>query len=174
MSQSLYLRLITMLYLTLFFSIIQQNVWAGSHGANKSVIKIMNPYVRAVPPGQQNSASFMQLINNSGNNIDVISAESDISKVVELHTHTMHNGMMQMRQIEKIAIPANGKTVLKPGGLHVMLIGLKSELKIGQMIEIKLNFSDGSGQKITAPVKEIMMKGMMKHKMDHKMNHGNH
>jgi len=167
MSQSLYLRLISIFYLILFLSGIQQTVWAAGHKGNESSIEVKNPYVRAVPPGQQNSASFMQLINKSDQLINLISANSTIAKVVELHTHTMHNGMMQMRQIEKISIPANNKTILKPGGLHVMLIGLNDELKIGQIVDIQLNFSDGSQQIIKAPVKKVMMKGMMKHKMNH-------
>ena len=66
-----------------------------------------------------------------------------------------------MRRIDKIDVPANGETVLKPGGLHVMLIGLKQDLKVGQIVPVTLTFEDGSKKKIEAPVRKIMMKMKM-------------
>ncbi|MCK5665218.1 MAG: copper chaperone PCu(A)C, partial [Thiotrichaceae bacterium] len=87
-----------------------------------------------------------------------------ISKVVELHTHTHENGMMMMRQVEKMDIPANGETTLQPGGLHIMLIGLHNELQLDQKVSLTLEFEDGSSKEIEAPVRKIMMKGMMQGK----------
>ena len=125
---------------------------------------IVDPYVRAVPPGQTVSACFMQLKNNSSMAHAIVKASSDVAKVVELHTHTHENGMMMMRQVEKMDIPANGETTLQPGGLHIMLIGLHNELKLDQKVSITLEFEDGSEKQIEAPVRKIMMKGMMKGK----------
>ena len=125
---------------------------------------IVDPYVRAVPPGQTVSACFMQLKNNSSMAHAIVKASSDVAKVVELHTHTHENGMMMMRQVEKMDIPANGETTLQPGGLHIMLIGLHNELKLDQKVSITLEFEDGSKKQIEAPVRKIMMKGMMKGK----------
>ena len=88
-------------------------------------VTIIDPYVRAIPPGQTVSAAFLQLENKSAENRYVINATSPVSKVVELHSHVHENGMMKMRQVEKIDIPANGETILKPGGLHIMLIDLE-------------------------------------------------
>lgn len=124
-------------------------------------VTIIDPYVRAVPPGQTVSAAFLQLENKSGVSRAIINATSPVSKVVELHAHTHENGMMQMRRVEAIEIPANGKTVLEPGGLHIMLIGLHDPLMIDQKVAITLEFKDGSSQVIEAPVRKIMMKGMM-------------
>ncbi|MCW8929001.1 MAG: copper chaperone PCu(A)C [Gammaproteobacteria bacterium] len=126
-----------------------------------SDVSIIDPYVRAVPPGQTVSAAFLQLENSSGNTHYIVNASSPVSKVVELHSHVHENGMMKMRQVESIEIPANGKTVLEPGGLHIMLIGLHDTLKIDQKVAITLEFKDGSSQVIEAPVRKIMMKGMM-------------
>ncbi|MFK5984069.1 MAG: copper chaperone PCu(A)C [Pseudomonadota bacterium] len=127
-------------------------------------VAIEKPYVRAMPPGQPNSASFMQLHNSSATAYTLVSVKSDVAEIVELHTHIHKDGMMQMRKVEKIDIPANGSTTLKPGGLHIMLIKLNATLKVGQQVKLSLKFNDGSTKDITAPVQKIMMQGMMKMK----------
>ncbi len=125
-------------------------------------IMVHDPYARAMPPGQPNSGAFMTFKNSDSSAHAVVSASSPVSKVVELHTHIHENGMMMMRRIDKIDVPANGETVLKPGGLHVMFIGLKHDLKVGQTVPVTLTFEDGSKKEIEAPVRKIMMKMKMK------------
>jgi copper(I)-binding protein len=127
-------------------------------------ITITDPYVRAVPPGQPNSASFMTVTNAGGSDRALVGGSSPAAKVVELHTHTMEGGMMRMRQVEKIDLPAGKDVSLKPGGLHVMLIGLKQNLTPGENVPITLKFADGSELMVDAPVRKLQMK--MK-KMDH-------
>ena len=140
------------------------------HGMKHGDIQIQHPYARAVPPGQPNSAAFMTLRNKSDAANALVSASSPAAKVVELHTHTMDGGMMKMRKVEKIELPAKGDAVLKPGGLHIMLIGLKQQLKPGMKVSLTLKFSDGSESTVEAPVQQVMK--MMDHKMDgHKMSH---
>lgn len=123
-------------------------------------VTVSEPYARAVPPGQPNSATFMLLSNGSATDHSLVAAESSVSKVVELHTHTMVDGMMQMRQVERIDIPAGGTATLEPGGLHVMLIGLTQDLMPGDEVSITLTFEDGSKNTITAPVRNLQMKMM--------------
>ena len=82
-------------------------------------IEIENAYVREVPPTMPNSAVFMKIENESNKNIDLIKADSSVAKSVELHTHTMVNGMMKMHQVEKIAIKANSETSLQPGDVYL-------------------------------------------------------
>ena len=130
-------------------------------------ISVDTPYVREVPPGQMISASFMTLKNDTDKAIALVKASSDVAKTVELHEHVHDGGMMKMRQIPKIMIPANGVTVLKPGGYHIMLIGLQRKIKSGDKIKINLEFDNGDKQTITATVKKVMM-GMKK---GMKMNH---
>lgn len=128
-------------------------------------VTVVNPYARAVPAGQPNSAAFMVLKNTSNQDRAVVNARSSASKVVELHTHKKEGGMMRMRQIEKIVVKANSETVLKPGGLHIMFIGLKQSFKAGNKVDLELEFDNGEKVKLTAPVK--MVAGMMKMKMKH-------
>ncbi|KAA3621774.1 MAG: copper chaperone PCu(A)C [Proteobacteria bacterium] len=125
--------------------------------------------VRAVPEGQKNSAAFMVLANGSTVDHAVVSAQSPAADVVELHTHVNDNGMMKMRRIERIDIPANGQTVLEPGGLHVMLLGLTTSLADGDEIPVTLVLEDNSLLELTAPVKKLQM---MMQAHQHNNQHG--
>lgn len=126
-------------------------------------VSVMDEYVREVPPNMPNSAAFMQLMNSGSEAVDLVSATSDAANVVELHEHANVGGMMQMRQIPKITVPANGSVSLQPGGLHVMLIGLKEKLTEGETVKLTLNFSNGESVSLEAPVKKVAA-GMMKSK----------
>jgi copper(I)-binding protein len=118
-------------------------------------VKVENPYARAVPPGQPNSGAFMTFVNAGDVDHSVKSAASPVAATVELHTHTNNNGVMEMRQVPQIDVPAKGRTELAPGGLHVMLIGLKQDLKAGENAQITLTFEDGSTTVVNAPIKEV-------------------
>jgi len=128
-----------------------------------SGIEIKNPYARATPAGVNNSAAFMSVENDTNMDISIIKASSKVSKAVELHTMSMKNGIMKMYQVPEIKVPAHGKIVLKPGGFHIMLIGLYKPLKVGQNITLALEFSNKQTKTITAPVKTVMS-GMKKMK----------
>jgi copper(I)-binding protein len=125
-------------------------------------LKIEDAMARAVPPTAKMSAAFMTLTNNADTDLAVVSAESSVAKAVELHNNTMTDGKMKMRQVNQIDLPANQTTELKPGGQHVMLIGLTRALVEGETIDLKLNFSDGSSESMEIPIQQI--KPMMQHK----------
>lgn len=129
-------------------------------------VTVEEPFARKAIKAQRNSAAFMTL-RNSGPEVAIVAAESPVAEIVELHTHVHDNGVMRMRKIDKIELPAGGEVTLKPGGLHVMLLGLKQDLNEGERISVTLKFSDGSSKTIEAPVRMVMrpkMKGM-KHDM---------
>ena len=86
----------------------------------------------------------------------LVAARSPVSEVVELHTHREENGVMRMRQVEKIELPAGETITLKPGGLHVMLIGLKQPLELDTEIPVSLVFADGSEKSVMMPVVNVM------------------
>lgn len=134
---------------------------SGAAGAD--AIDVIDPYVRAMPPGQKVTGAFMTLQNNSDSDHALVRAESDAAQTVELHEHLHSGGMMQMREVEKIDIAKGASTELKPGGLHVMLIGLTRPLQVDDIVTLKLVFDDGSEQSVEAPVKKILSgMGMMK------------
>ena len=127
-------------------------------------VEIDGAYARASIPNVPNSAAFFVIKNNSDKDIAITSANSDIAEKNELHTHIKENEMMKMMKIEKLVVPAKSSLELKSGGDHVMLIGLKKELKAGDEISLELSFSDGDKKSIKVPVKDL---ASTMHKMQH-------
>ncbi|MDY3776061.1 MAG: copper chaperone PCu(A)C [Campylobacter sp.] len=127
-------------------------------------IEIEGAYARASIPNVSNSAAFFVIKNNSDKDIAITSVNSDIAEKNELHTHIKENEMMKMIKIEKLVVPAKSSLELKSGGDHVMLMGLKKELKAGDEISLELSFSDGDKKKIKVPVKDL---ASTMHKMQH-------
>ena len=127
-------------------------------------IEIEGAYARASIPNVPNSAAFFVIKNNSDKDIAITSANSDVAEKNELHTHIKENKMMKMMKIEKLVVPAKSSLELKSGGDHVMLMGLKKELKVGDEINLELSFSDGDKKSIKVPVKDL---ASTMHKMQH-------
>ncbi len=125
--------------------------------AGTADISVIDPYARAVPPGQPNSAAFMSLSNSASEARALVDAHSSAADVVELHTHINEDGMMRMRRVDRIDIPAGERIVLKPGGLHIMLIGLKQDLAPGDALDLTLVYDNGARQSIEIPVRELDM-----------------
>jgi copper(I)-binding protein len=128
-----------------------------------AAIDVNDEYARATPPNATTSAVF-GTIENTGNEVrTIVSASSQASSVVELHDVIKEGDVMKMRQVNTIDIPANGKTILKPGSLHVMLLDVKAPMKEGDTINVELNFANGEVKVLTVPVKKVMS-GMKHHK----------
>ena len=127
-------------------------------------VEIDGAYARASIPNVPNSAAFFVIKNNSDKDIAITSANSDIAEKNELHTHIKENQMLKMMKIEKLVVPAKSSLELKSGGDHVMLMGLKKELKAGDEISLELSFSDGDKKSIKVPVKDL---ASTMHKMQH-------
>ena len=105
-----------------------------------------------------NSAVYMMLVNGTSADDELLSASSDVAEAVELHESKMGaNGEMQMIPQASIPLAAGVKVEFKPGGLHVMLIGLKQELKIGDEFVLTLHFKNHADITLKVIVKEAMM-----------------
>jgi copper(I)-binding protein len=142
--------------------LLSAGVFAGA--ANQ--VSVQDPYVRLAPPNAPATGAFMVIRNNGDKDIKVVKADNPASKVTELHTHLNEGGVMKMRPVQGIDIKSKGEAVLKPGGLHVMLIDLRSAMKEGDVVPITLTFDDGSTKKVDAKVVRSMAAGapMQEHK----------
>jgi copper(I)-binding protein len=120
-------------------------------------LTVTDAYVRAPAPSAPSTGAFMVIRNGGTAERRVLKAHSNAARVVELHTHRNEGGVMKMRPVADIAVAAGGETILKPGGLHVMLIDLQQPLKEGDVVPITLSFDDGSTVKVDAPVKKLQM-----------------
>ena len=154
-----YLHRYTLFLLPLLLGLTSPPLVAAEDAAGR--VFAIDPYVRAMAPGQSSSAAFMTLRNASNTDHAVVSAESAVAGIVELHTHTMEGGMMRMRQVEQIDLPARGTTVLKPGGLHVMLMRVDGTLETGDKVPLTLVFEDGSRKEMQVPVRKIVTRMQM-------------
>jgi copper(I)-binding protein len=141
---------------------------AGSVAAQTSadVVQVMDARARSVPAMVPNSAAYMTLSNVSEQDQRLVAAHSQVARTLELHEHINDGGVMRMRQVEGgILIPAKSTVMLKPGGYHVMLIGLTRTLEEGSSFSLELEFADGGRIPLMVPVETIQ--GMMKHHAHH-------
>jgi len=130
-------------------------------------VSVQEPYVRQAPPNAPATGAFMVIKNNGDKDIKLIKVDNPASKATELHTHLNEGGVMKMRPVPGIEIKAKGEAVLKPGGLHVMMIDLKAPMKEGDVVPMTLTFDDGSSKQVDAKVVRPMAAGMppaMEHK----------
>lgn len=82
----------------------------------------------------------------------LIAAASPRAARVELHTMTMQDNVMRMRELNAIEIPANATTKLAPGGLHLMLMGLTAPLRPGETVPITLTFEKAGPRQVEVKV----------------------
>lgn len=113
---------------------------AAAHGYTLGDLSIGHPWSRAAIAGST-GAGFLSVTNKGAAADRLIGARAAYARKVELHTHLMDNGVMRMREVEGgIPLPPGEKVELKPGGFHIMLIGLSQPLKAGERAPLTLVF----------------------------------
>lgn len=101
----------------------------------------------------KNSAAYLTISNPKEVQDKLVKVESDVAATMELHNHMNENGVMKMRPVN--AIDIIGKEVsLKPGSLHIMFMGLKQDLKEGEVVTLKLTFEKAGIIQIEFPIKK--------------------
>ena len=141
------------LTVTTLLLLLAGNAYADTMASQ--TVTIENAFARAAAPGMKMSGAFMTFVNHSAQEHFVVSASSDVAKNVELHMHVNENGMMRMRRVAHFHLKPGQKKVLKPGGLHIMLMGLQQPLTEGTTFRINIQFADGSETSVEVPVKSI-------------------
>ena len=126
----------------------------GGSGGTTGGITVSDAWARTSPMMERAGAAYMVLQNGGAAEDKLLSVEGDVAQTIELHETKEMNGMMQMSPVPNIPVAAGGKTELKPGGLHVMLIGLTRELKAGDKVQLTLNFEKAGKVPLTVEVKE--------------------
>lgn len=133
----------------------------STHGADTISVGDMHLFNRRAietPPNARNAGGFLSIYNYSDTPNRLVSASSPIAERVELHTMTMDNDVMRMRELEDgIELPGEAQVDLEPGGLHVMFIGLTQPFTEGDEVPVTLVFESGEEQEITLPVRARSM-----------------
>ncbi len=113
-------------------------------------LTIDQPWAR--PSVAANGAAYM-MISTSGDTPDqLVGASSPVAATAELHTHVVEGDIMRMRPVKAIDVNVGEPAVLKPGGLHIMLIGLKAPLKPGEHFPMTLTFAKAGSVEVNVDV----------------------
>jgi len=122
-------------------------------GAPSAGLTVVDAFARPAPSGG-NGGAFLTVVNAGSSADRLIAARSAVAPNVELHETIDDNGTMKMRPVPAgFEIPARGRLELKPGGKHVMFIGLTSPLVDGEEVEITLVFEKAGEITVKAPVR---------------------
>ena len=119
-------------------------------------IIIENAWVRQVPPGSKVSALYFNIKNNGDQSDKLLYLQTNVAEKTEIHNTVYNNDgeTAMMVEVDDVEIPA-GKTVqLSPGGIHVMLINLDSDLNIGEECQVEAVFENSGTKKFSAKVLE--------------------
>lgn len=125
---------------------------AAAHEVKAGELTIVHPFARAT--AARNGGAYMTIANAGGAPDRLLRARTAAAAKVELHTIVQQGDVMQMRAVDAIDIPANGKAELKPGGFHVMLLGLGSALVEGQTFPLVLEFEKAGAVEVTVNVEK--------------------
>ena len=123
--------------------------WAAS--AQGGAPKVEAAWARPTVAGQSGGGGFLKITGGSTPD-RLLGASASISKVVELHTMEMDGNVMRMRPIDAVAVPAGQTVELKPGGMHIMFMGLKETLKSGASFPLTLRFEKAGEVKVMVQV----------------------
>ena len=136
---------------------------AGDAGMAKTGdIMIHDGWARASIGKAPNSAAYMTLMTHGDSTDTLIAVSTPVADKAELHNHVMDDGIAKMRQVEAIEVSPGEPAALEPGGLHIMLIGLKQALEEGTDFPLTLVFENAGDVTLEVPIlglKDAMQKG---------------
>ncbi|HQW66467.1 MAG TPA: copper chaperone PCu(A)C, partial [Gemmatimonadales bacterium] len=126
--------------------------------AQSATVTVRDAWVREAGAGRPTTAAFMILENKGAVLRALLRGSASVGDTLELHEMKRDDGMMRMSPVQRIEIPAHGEVALRPGGLHLMIFGLKAPLTATDSVALTLTFDDGSVLTLKAPVRP--MQGM--------------
>lgn len=124
-------------------------------------IKISAPWARATPKGAAVGGGYFKITNTGAQPDRFVGGASDIAKRFEIHEMSMDNGVMRMRELAKGLEIKPGETVeFKPGGYHVMFVGLNKQLVQGEHFKATLQFEKAGKVEVDFPIESIAAQKM--------------
>lgn len=114
--------------------------WAEARVYESGPLIVFHPWARASAPTARTGAAYMRIESAPGAKDRLLGARSPVAEVVEVHETTVTDGIARMRRVSEIGIAPDHPVDLAPGGMHMMLIGLKGPLKEGDLFSLILTF----------------------------------
>ena len=128
-------------------------------GAQVGEFETQDPWMRPAMQGE-NSAMYMHLSNHTAQDDELLGAFSDAAGALEVHKSVLDaNGTMQMIPQESVPLPVDAEIEFAPGGLHIMFIGLKKDLKVGDTVIVFLHFKNHPDISLMVPVLDVQGQG---------------
>ncbi len=134
------------------FSMILTGVALVTACTPKEGIEVRDAWIRTAPQGG-NSALYFVIRNYSADD-ELVGVSTEIADAAEMHESSMVDDVMQMRMVESVPLASGEDVEFASGGLHVMLVGVKEELKSGDTVEIVLHFKNSEDIRLQVPVQE--------------------
>ena len=124
--------------------------FSGPRALAGADLEVRDAWVRATVPGQPVAGAYLTL--KSPVAVRLIAARSEMAQAVEIHEMSLKDGVMRMRRLESLELPAGREVKLAPGGIHLMLLDLKRPLLAGEQIELDLVTAAGNPTSITTRI----------------------
>ncbi len=115
-------------------------------------VAVINAWVREADEHARMNAGYMTLVNAGNADVKLVKVESEAFNFVEVHEMAKVDGLMEMREITALLIPANDRALLAPGGKHLMMSGARKSLEKGERVELVLTFDTGTIQTVSVHV----------------------
>jgi copper(I)-binding protein len=125
---------------------------AAQPGEAPGRIEIGQPWARATPGAARVGAVYLTIRSAAGDRL--LSASSPVA-AAELNESAMAGMVMNMRRLTGVALPAGQRVAVAPGGMHMMLVGLKAPLREGQSFPLTLTFAKAGRQTVTVVVGKV-------------------
>ena len=125
--------------------------------AQPAQLEVTNAWARATPGKAENGAAYVTIESPTADRL--VSASSPVAKRAELHTMSMQGMVMKMRPIAGLDVPPGQSLTLKPGGEHIMLMGLNQPLHEGQSFPLTLDFEKAGPRTVTVAVEKAGSNG---------------
>ena len=124
----------------------------SSPNQGQSQIQVKDAWARATPGKAENGAAYLTIVSPASDRLTGVS--TPVAKQAELHNMTMEGGVMKMRPLADVDLPANQPVTLKPGGTHIMLMGLTQPLKPGETFPLTLSFEKAGKREVAVAVEK--------------------
>lgn len=139
--------------LLLLTGLLASPLLAQAHEYSIGKIEIDHPWSREMPPSAPNAAAYFTL-HNAGEADRLSAVSTPLAQKAELHEHIHRDGLMKMQQVEAVDVPAGGAVQFAPMGYHVMLFGLKQQMKDGERFPLTLHFDKAGDVEVEVAVQK--------------------
>ena len=113
-------------------------------------VVVENGIMGQLPPGQKVAAVYLRIANNTEADLVINYVHTPIASEVEVHRNSYQDGVMRMRQVNHVRVPAQEALLFEPGGYHFMLMGIEQDLELGETFDLTIEFEGGIT--VTTPI----------------------